>query len=243
MARKFLAAAQPFFAPLRCEACGSDGAPGLCRTCLVQVKYVDSSACEICALPFAAEATTPHRCARCLSLPPVYDKASAAFEFAGPVPALLHAAKFNGCRLPLKLLAECARESFQAAVASLQPDLLCPVPLPFFRRLRRGFNQSYLLALDLNRVLPESLPFLGGVKRKWRAPQAKKGRDARLRALRGTMRYAGRTPLKGKRVLIVDDVMTTGSTAEALARELKSSGAARVDVFALARVRPHYPAM
>lgn len=234
--RRFASRLQPLFAPPCCEACGSDSDDSLCPVCSAKWKYLGSNVCEICALPFAGE-TAPHRCSACLLRPPAYDQIASVFEFEGPVPPLLHAAKFAGSRKSLRILAERARPAYRRCVEQFGPDWIAPMPLNFFRRLKRGYNQSYVLARELGREGRKHPPLLEGIRRKWRAPQAVQGRATRLRTLRGSMRYAGGVRLEGQRILIVDDVVTTGSTVETLARVFKAEGAAAVAVFSLARVR------
>jgi ComF family protein len=227
---------RPFLAPASCAACDRFlNAVGICAHCEEQLPFLSDQVCEQCALPFPTEAASPHRCAECLSHPPAFEKVTAVFEFAGPVVPLLHAVKFGRNLEALRVLAASGAELFARRVEIFRPDFLCPVPLPFFRRLVRGFNQSYRLAGEWNQSLPRPLPLLRGIRRSWRAPQATQDRVRRLRALQGTMRYLGK-PLRGRRILVIDDVVTTGSTAETLSGVLRRAGASCVEVFALARV-------
>lgn len=135
------------------------------------------------------------------------------------------------------VLAEKGGDSFRSAVGSFDPDLLVPMPLGWLRRWRRGFNQSYLLLKSLRHRAGIDVPIWRGVRRRTRAPQARLDRAARQRALSGAFLPIRSGDLKGRRLLIVDDVLTTGATAESLSKCLLQAGAHSVQVFAFARAR------
>jgi ComF family protein len=114
-------------------------------------------------------------------------------------------------------------------------DLVVPMPLHWFRRWRRGFNQSELLAREVSRRL--GLPMAAGVlaRRRHAPPQSGLSSAARRRNVAGLFSVKDRLEVEGRRVLLVDDVLTTGATAQSAARALKSAGAAQVVVLTLAR--------
>lgn len=192
--------------------------------------------CTICALPFAAEEASSHRCDECIRQPPTFGKVTAAFEFKGPMLPLWHRVKFGASLYPLKSLTLRALPWFKAALVELEPDFILPMPLHFTRRFRRGYNQSYLLAKALQEQAGSNIPILRGIRRAYRRPQARKTREARLAMLEGGFRFRAKIAQEASKVLLVDDVLTTGATAESLSRVLKEAGATRVDVFVLGRV-------
>jgi len=224
-------------APPACELCETlvEAPPDLCPTCSAKLRPLRREHCLCCALPFAKGSRQGHLCADCLAHPPSYQKASAAFEFAGSAESLLHALKF-GRRLPLlPILTERALTSFQEAVQVFQPEILLPVPLGPWRLFRRGFNQSHVLATSLNREAETGIPLLAGVRRRQTGPQARKGREERRRAMSGVFAVTKPQALRGKRILAIDDVMTTGATLESLSKSLLQAGAEAVQVYVLAR--------
>jgi ComF family protein len=231
---------QKLWSPPTCETCSNlvKAIPSLCESCRQNLKPLKAH-CEICALPFESLASSPHRCAECLRKPPSFNKVTSVFEFAGPIIPLLHGFKF-GRRMELaRLLAIESREKFSEVLESFQPDLLLPIPLSWWRRFRRGFNQSYLLTDGLIKQLKLNIPILTGMKRKQTAPQAKKSREERLKALKQAFRLSSKNSIKGKTILVIDDIMTTGATAQSVSSLLKKSGAREIQVFTIARVRRH----
>ncbi len=224
-------------APSTCELCETlvVHPPDLCSTCEAGLKTLRREHCSCCALPFSAGSRDGHLCEDCLGQPPSFQKVSAAFEFAGSAEALLHALKF-GRRLPLlPALTRRALLSFREAVQSFRPHALLPVPLGRWRRFRRGFNQSHALAAELNRVSGSGIPLVSGVHRRQASPQARKDRAERLRAMAGAFAVEKPQFFRKQRVLVLDDVMTTGATVESLGKSLLQAGAEAVQVYVLAR--------
>lgn len=212
----------------------------LCRGCLTDLPGL-APCCGRCALPLPAHVPDGLHCGACQRRAPPYDQAVAVFRYEGAVRWLIHEFKFRH-RLALgrllgHLLADTAR--WQAA-ASL-PDLLLPVPLHPARLRERGYNQ----ALEVARVAASQLGIgidPNGIERVVATvPQLSLARAQRLVNVRGAFRlrrvpHGARDPrLAGRHLAIVDDVVTTGATVGELARLLRRAGAARVDVWAIAR--------
>jgi len=228
--------------PPVCEVC-QDPQPRfemLCGACETELRPIEA-ACAQCALPLPGQGLSAHRCADCLAAPPAFDRVWAPFLWNGTVARAVHAAKFGKQSGPLRYLARSSRELFDQACASFRPDFLLPVPLSFFRQLGRGYNQSCVLAREWVKSSGRRIAWLEGMRRSHRRPQALQDRASRMRALHGSFRFSGGSMLRGRRILIVDDILTTGSTAEIIARTLRAAGAAAVEVAVLARVpRNHW---
>jgi ComF family protein len=220
-----------FFTQLGGAACPLCQAPGdgLCSACLDALPR-NHRPCAVCALPLPAGAAPGTLCAQCQANPPAFDQVLAPLLYAPPVDGLIAGFKYHH-QLPAgRLLGDLLLRA--ATDRSTRPELLLPVPIPAGRLRERGFNQAGEIARHLARGL--GLKWSPGVLDRIRdaGPQRGMGRAQRLRNLRGAFACRGRVP---GHVALVDDVVTTGATAEELCRVLRGAGAARVDVWAIAR--------
>lgn len=211
--------------PAGCALCGAAIAgEALCAGCEADLPVVRQPRCAVCAQPLAAGTT----CGSCLASPPAYDAIHAALAYGYPLDALIHAYKYGG---RLALAAPLAALMQREAIPEV--DALVPMPLAPGRLRERGFNQAHELARRLARAL--GVPVLPGACRKVRdtPPQAALPWSERRRNVRGA--FVCDADFTGNRVAIVDDVMTTGATLDALAIRLKQAGAARVCGWVIAR--------
>jgi ComF family protein len=160
-----------------------------------------------------------------------FERCLAPFTYRAPLDHLLLGLKFNGRLAPARVLGELMAQ-WLAAVVDIPPDHLIPVPLHAARLRERGFNQAVELARPIARQF--GLPLnLDGVRRVVAtSPQSDLSRKARLKNIKGAFEVS--RPLSGQ-VVIVDDVMTTGSTAHELAQTLLAAGAEQVEVWVCAR--------
>lgn len=224
--------------PPTCLGCRkpAGGAGGLCAKCWEAAGFIERPYCERLGTPFAYESGGPLISPSAFADPPAFDRARAAMRFSDVARDLVHLLKY-GDRLDLvqpfshwmaragsELLREC--------------DALVPVPLHWTRLFQRRFNQSAALAQALSRRT--KVPVIDDVLIRVRAtpPQVGLARDERARNVHGafSVGQALRVKMKGKRIVLIDDVLTTGATANACARVLRRAGAARIDVLTLARV-------
>lgn len=216
--------------PPRCVLCGAGVVAGsFCLSCRYDLPRI-RHACAVCGEPAAAPQPDGVACGRCLRHPPPFELATAPLSYAFPVDDALKALKFRGrlCYAPAfaeLLYGELLRRLEDA-------DALAPVPLHPLRHAQRGFNQAVLLSVPLARRA--GLPVLRNLRRVRRtAPQSGLAAALRRRNLRGAFRVCG--PLRCRRPVIVDDVMTTGETCRQLARVLLAAGAESVRVLTVAR--------
>lgn len=221
------------------EAVGAQG--GQCAACFTRLAFVTAPFCDRCGVPFPhAGAGTPHLealwCEACLTAPPAFTAARAALRYDEGAKAVILPFKH---RDRTELAAPLARHMARAGAELLRrADLLVPVPLHRWRLFHRRHNQAALLAARLARLC--GLPHAPMLLRRLRAtaPLGELGARAREEVLEGAFGLApgGAARLRGLRVLLVDDVMTSGATADACARALLMGGAAQVMVLAAARV-------
>ncbi|MBB2486620.1 ComF family protein [Mitsuaria sp. WAJ17] len=221
----------------QCLLCRQWSQERLCTDCLSQAARRDPrrSACGRCALPLAMPGHS--HCATCLRRPPPLDHCCAALDYHHPWDRLLLDFKFNAQPQLARPLAALMLPSLQGQVQALgRPDLLCCVPLSAQRLRDRGYNQSHELARCLARQL--QLPYEPRLLRRLPgAPQSRLDAEARRRHVRGAFVLAtGMTArVRGARVAIIDDVMTTGATLDEIASTLKRAGAAQAWGWALMR--------
>jgi ComF family protein len=208
-----------------CLLCaGASGDRVICPACEAALP-APRSACTRCAIGL------PHAgiCGECLAHPFAFDDALARFEYRFPLNRLVHRFKYAGDLAVGRWLAD----ELAQCVAGERPDLIVAPPLTAAGLARRGFNQALEVAKRVARTLRVPCDIDGLAKDRDTAPQPGLGRRERRANLRGAFRCELR--LDRLHVGLVDDVMTTGATADTLARLLKQAGARRVSVWAVAR--------
>lgn len=197
--------------------------------------------CTICGGPLESVESGAERCARCTAHPPHYRFArtvaryrTTAEDEPGSLPALIRRHKYGLDQSAGRALAEYLGD--ELPLASTDYDVVLPVPLHWRRLMWRGFNQAALLADEVAHRLDLPLDSTAMTRRRFTAPQTARHHDDRIRNVRRAFAVKHPERIKDRRVLVVDDVMTTGATVDECARVLMASGAKFVDVFTLARV-------
>ena len=214
-----------------CFLCrGAARASLLCDGCAADLPELTGPRCPRCALPAPEDGP----CGRCLANPPQFDGTVAALAYAFPADVLIHALKFRGELALAALLAE----RLAARLVALAPGAECLVPVPLApERLRaRGYNQSLEIARHVSRAahVPLAVELCHRVRdtpAQTDLPWAERARN-----VRGA--FASPGSLAGARVAVLDDVMTTGATLDAVAAALKQAGAASVVNWIVARTLP-----
>lgn len=222
---------QSLLFPPTCRLCGITTAPDewLCKACTRDLPWLARS-CSICARPLTATnlLTT---CGNCQQRQPVFDRTIAPLRYDAPVDYLVQRLKFSDELSTAKLLAQLFVNRLNGS-ASL-PELLIPVPLHASRLRTRGYNQSAELARHISKLL--GLPASSRTCKRHRKTETQSLLPARERKSNLRNAFAVKDKLKVRHVAIVDDVMTSGHTANELAKVLKQAGAQQVDVWVMAR--------
>ena len=222
-----------FALPPRCAGCGTivGEVHSFCADCWKQIEFLGDTGCSVCGLPL--QGTESRTCAVCLAKPPRIARTRSAVAYDDLSRSLAIRLKYGR---KVAIARTMARYMAPLVQASGGEPILMPVPLHRTRLWRRGFNQSALVARELSHRL--KMPSDPIALRRTRRTPPLKGMSPlqRRKAVAGAFRVADTAAIKGRTVILIDDVLTTGSTAEACARTLKRAGAARVELVTWARV-------
>lgn len=217
------------FSHKHCVLCLAPDHQDICAACLRDLPGLPQVHCPSCLLPMPL----PEICGTCLRRPPAWNQASAALRYTFPVDALVQALKYRA-DLPLApILADLLLPRLQQ---DSLPDYIIPVPLHPDRLRERGFNQALEISRHLSkqtgcRLLPAACSRTRSTPSQTELPLKKRPQNVRNA-------FSCKYNFSGKRVAIVDDVMTSGSTLNELARVIRRQGAAEVYAWAVARAFP-----
>jgi ComF family protein len=239
IARKLSAYALDFLFPPLCISCRAriGEAHALCAACWAKISFIDGAVCESCGIPFGVDPGGETVCGACHANPRAFRKARSLLIYDEASKELIlgfkHGDRLDRAPAFARWLDRTGRELLE------ETDLLVPVPLHQFRLWKRRYNQAAILASRLSERSgvpcdPLALIRSRPTKSQGDMPSAKARRRNVLGAF--SVPEEKKAALHGKRVLLIDDVFTTGATLEACARAFKRAGAARVDALTLARV-------
>ncbi|MEO5641153.1 MAG: ComF family protein [Sphingomicrobium sp.] len=219
--------------PPRCPACGEivSTLHSFCAPCWTAIEFLGGSGCVTCGIPL--EATDSGTCAGCLARPPLIARTRAAVAYGDVARSLAVRLKY-GRKIAL---AKAMARYMAPLLGDLPPDaLLTPVPLHRRRVAARGFNQSLLIAREIGRL--RGIEVAPRLLRRTRATPPLKGMSfsQRRKTVAGAFALRRKAGATGRTIVLIDDVLTTGSTAEACARTLARDGAARIELLCWSRV-------
>lgn len=229
-----------FFFPPQCSICGQplgkNPIDRPCPSCLSQMKIFSPPRCPRCGLGFYTSAGQDHLCSACLTEDWDFARARALGPYEGWMAEVISRFKFRGAARLARPLGTLMAEYEDAEFPFSEFDLLVPVPLHRQRLRERGFNQSLLLARRMAKV--HSLPVNATVLQRIRhtQPQTELSGPERKKNIRQAFAVTRSAGIVDKRVLLIDDVFTTGATVQECSKTLLKAGAKQVDVFTLARV-------
>lgn len=235
--RRSFGSALDLMFPRHCACCGGDvgdAARYVCWDCRSAIKLILAPFCAICGNPFEGAVAAGSICAFCLRRAPYYDQARSVARFAGVLRDLVHAFKYQGAIWLQDDLGLLLRGGYAVHYSASALDLITFVPLHHVRERERSYNQAGLLARILARQF--GLEMWRGLRRA-RATCSQTNLNSAQRAanVKNIFEVTDVKVLQGRRVLLVDDVMTTGATVNECARMLKQSGAKAVFVLTVGR--------
>ncbi len=240
LARRLLAQLQSALPalPSSCALCGVTADAALCADCERQFFHGQTARCGQCALPLPQTNGIKTRCGACLQQSPAFDATIVATDYSAPIDQLVLALKFGGQLALAPLFARLLRDALLQDQRQKLPTLLVPVPLGAQRLRSRGFNQALEIARPLTASLGITLATRLVLREKETAAQALLHPRERQHNMQDAFCLAADADVRGQHVGVVDDVITTGATLNALAALLKHHGAARVTNLVFARTLP-----
>ena len=226
------------FPPL-CLNCDSavGGNQTLCPACWKAIHFIAPPWCAVCGAPFEVPVEPNTVCGECLAFPPDFTRAHSAMVYDDASRRLILSFKHSDRLHPVRAMADWMRRN--GAELWQTADIIIPVPLHRWRLFKRRYNQAALLAQELGKLLNKPVAVDALQRIKATASQGHLNREQRRQNIAGAFRLAPRTDVKGKTVVLVDDVLTTGATVNACSRVLLKAGATAVYVATLARTRAY----
>lgn len=218
-----------FILPPVCNGCETAGSL-ICATCKEKLIWLQEPLCDICGQPgFRAGV-----CRRCTKVPPTIDHIRAAVLYTEPMTRIMHQFKYYDQFGLAQTMANMMRGAARVLYELQQPDLLIPIPLHVAREAERGYNQAYLLAAELSKILKTPVVKDGLSRTRQTEVQAQLTRRERVENMSGAFEI-GPHDLTGRHVMLIDDVCTTGATLNAAAVCLKEAGVTHVAGLCVAR--------
>jgi ComF family protein len=219
-----------FFFKQNCLLCAgaTNNAIGICKNCLIELPHSPATSCPQCGL-----SSNGLICGSCLNSAPNFDVTHAVFIYAFPVDSMMQRYKYGNMLYLGQVFGQLLSQKTNCDAI----DLIIPMPMHPARLKERGFNQALEIAKKLNK---EKLDYTSVIRHKLTPPQASLPFKDRVKNIKGAFQVASKNlhKFEGKRIAIVDDVMTTGASLNELAKALKNVGASHVECWIVARTLP-----
>jgi len=236
--RRFLQGLADLVFPPRCMTCGillaGPGDASFCPACFSLIRFVAPPLCPCCGIPMAG-AGADHLCGDCLVSRPPYAIARAVACYEAVLLDAIHVFKYKGKITTGEILGKLMADHVYPGFSIADYSLIVPVPLHPKRLRERGFNQAVILAREISKRFSIPLDYLTLRRHVFTEPQVSLGKEQRKANIRGAFAVKNGKKVEGRRIILVDDVYTTGSTVKECAGALMKHGAAEVAVLTLAR--------
>lgn len=240
---KFLSQLIDIIYPPRCHICNrflsnDERDPSsfhLCSGCLDSLTPIAHPMCTICGLPFPTSTGPDHLCENCLRKRPWYDFLRSPYLYSGPLIECIQRFKYNMETHLISSLGHLLSSFAKECMPNLKDFVIIPVPLHRRRLKERGFNQSLLLARVLSSDLGNQLDYLSLTRNRYTQAQTGLKKKERRKNVKDAFSIIKPDAIKEKKILLIDDVFTTGYTLNECARTLKKSGATTVICLTMAR--------
>lgn len=228
MIRLALTSLVNYILPYRCNSCAElvDTNHSMCSSCFSKLNFVASPYCACCGFPFEFVIEEQNLCGRCISKKPSYDLARSLLKFDLESKKLIHAFKYNDRTAYSKMFAQLLTARYKKEMEEI--DLIVPVPMHRIKRIFRQYNPAQILAKDISNLLKVPMMPDALIKIKWTKPQIKLTKNEREKNLAGSLVFNMKRMVKDMKILLVDDVKTTGTTCNTCAKILKHAGARSV---------------
>lgn len=225
-----------FIYPAQCRCCGKPmgigKVPYICDECWNSIELIEKPFCEICGKPLTEAEVV---CKRCKENPPIFSKARAIVRYNEPIRQAIHLLKYEKKRVMLKHLSVLIKERLPNLLVIGNYDYLLPVPLHKKRLRKRGFNQAELIGKIIEHSFGVQMDSDNLARIKNTLPQSSlKTSEEKHQNVHEAFILQNPEKIKGKKILIVDDILTTGATVSEIARLLLDAEAEEVDVFTIA---------
>ncbi|MCX8023396.1 MAG: ComF family protein [Syntrophorhabdaceae bacterium] len=215
--------------PVKCGGCGKSGG-ALCNDCIDSFQRIDeNTSCPICGRGMGIRSV----CGECIKDERGFIEGRYGFFYEKNLREAIHAFKFHGRKDVGRALTNLLSEKIKGLSSTV--DLIIPIPVTEKRLKERGFNPSFIISQVISEIIKKPVLPTVLIKGKETLDQSRLDREERLRNIKGAFSVKDGERIKGKRVLIVDDLFTTGATAREASYTLKKRGIDRLYFFALAR--------
>lgn len=235
--RKIFSAILNFIIPHTCLSCNiitNSDIRGLCAECVNKLSYITDPYCKICGTGFDISIHENTICGKCINNPPQYNLARSIYRFDQNSKNIIHSFKYNDRTILANFFAHLMLNRYKHEI--ILHDIICPVPMHRLKRIYRQYNQSQILAHELGKIsnilnIPDIL-----IKHKHTKSQIKLSKQQREQNIKGSIIFNQKhaRQIQGKRVILIDDVHTTGTTSNFCANLLKQNGASAVMLLTVA---------